>query len=279
MAATFFRFAFVCFVAQTAFAQSTLSQSSSGEFYLPRVASGSHPQAAIALWARQQKEQMETKTSDYEATLVSRERIGGKLSDVDTIKIKVRHKPFSVYIHVLTPDHKDDEAIYVEGRNDGKLLGHTTGFTGRLVGTVALDPHGSTAMNGQRYAITEIGIAKLCGRILKYAEDDMHYDESQVHVTQGVKTDNRICTLVETIHPVERTNFHFFRQRIYIDAQWHIPVRYEQYDWPKKPDGADESAKDGSGELVEEYNYTQLKLDNGFTDADFDPHNPNYGFP
>jgi hypothetical protein len=212
----------------------------------------------------------------------------------------------SVYVKVLTQgSHTGDEALYVEGRNDNKLLGHTTGFTGRLVGTVALDPHGATAMDGQRYAITEIGMAKLCDRILRYAEDDMHYAESRVKVSQEVKSGDRVCTLVETVHPRLRTNFHFFRQRIYIDAQWHLPVRYEQYDWPKpsagdkkedekkdnankednnknegdKKEVADDSGEELSGELVEEYNYTHVKLNNGFTDADFDPHNPKYAFP
>ena len=34
----------------------------------------------------------------------------------------------------------------------------------------------------------------------------------------------------------------------------------------------------GSPELIEEYTYLNLKLNNGFTDADFDTHNANYHF-
>ena len=30
--------------------------------------------------------------------------------------------------------------------------------------------------------------------------------------------------------------------------------------------------------LLEEYTYTDIKLNNGFTDADFDDHNPKYNF-
>ena len=33
-----------------------------------------------------------------------------------------------------------------------------------------------------------------------------------------------------------------------------------------------------AAELVEEYNYTNLKLNNGFGDGDFDPRNPQYAF-
>ena len=49
-----------------------------------------------------------------------------------------------------------------------------------------------------------------------------------------------------------------------------MPIRYESYDWPR-----------GEGhqpELMEEYTYLNLKLNNGFTDADFDAENPNYKF-
>ena len=49
----------------------------------------------------------------------------------------------------------------------------------------------------------------------------------------------------------------------------NIPIRFEAYDWP----GAA-----GQPQLIEEYTYVNLKLNNGFTDADFDIRNPNYGF-
>ena len=82
---------------------------------------------------------------DYSATIVSRERIGDKLEEYQNIFVKVRQSPPSVYVGVLAPEgHQGEEAIYVEGRNGGKLLGHTTGITGRMVGTVALDPRGAT---------------------------------------------------------------------------------------------------------------------------------------
>ena len=76
---------------------------------------------------------------------------------------------------------------------------------------------------------------------------------------------------MEVIHPVPRTNFQFHRLRLFVDEQLKLPVRYEQYDWPQQPGGPPE--------LVEEYNFMNLQINNGFTDADFDPRNPRYGFP
>ena len=52
--------------------------------------------------------------------------------------------------------------------------------------------------------------------------------------------------------------------------QTNIPVRYIAYDWPARPGDPPD--------VFEEYNYLDLKLNVGLTDADFDPHNPAYNF-
>jgi len=58
---------------------------------------------------------------------------------------------------------------------------------------------------------------------------------------------------------------------LFVDEQFKLPVRYEQFDWPQQPGGPPE--------LVEECNFLNVQINNGFTDADFDPRNPRYGFP
>jgi len=209
---------------------------------------------------------------DYAATIVSREQVGDSLEEYQSVLVKVRHRPLSIYVHVLTPEnHRGEEAIYVEGRNDGKLLGHTTGIAGQIVGTVALDPQSPTAMNGHRHPITELGIRRLCQRLIELGNNDVQFAESQVRFLSGLKLNDRRCTGMEVIHPVPRTSFQFHRLRLFIDEQLKLPVRYEQYTWPQQPGGPPE--------LVEEYNYMNLQVNNGFTDADFDPRNPRYGFP
>jgi hypothetical protein len=226
----------------------------------------------VLRWAQQEQAMIDGNVRDYSATIVSRERIGDKLEEYQSIFVKVRHRPLSIYVYVLTPEsHKGEEAIYVEGRNDEKLLGHTTGIAGRVVGTVALDPQGSTAMNGHLHPITELGIRHLCQRLIALGNNDVQFAESQVRFLSGLKLNDRRCTGVEVIHPVPRTNFQFHRLRLFVDEQLKLPVRYEQYDWPRQPGGPPE--------LVEEYNFMNVQINNGFTDADFDPRNPRYGFP
>ena len=43
------------------------------------------------------------KIQDYSATVIKRERISGKLSEPEYLFIKIRHKPFSVYLKFLAP--------------------------------------------------------------------------------------------------------------------------------------------------------------------------------
>ena len=87
-------------------------------------------------------------------------------------------------------------------------------------------------------------------------------------IFRGSKVNDRPCTSIEVVHPVPRNNFRFHLLRVFIDEELKVPIRYELYGWPRQPGGP--------AELVEEYTYVNLKLNNGYGDADFDPRNPRY---
>jgi hypothetical protein len=229
-----------------------------------------HPLMPAIRWAREGMSNIE-KIQDYSATLVKRERFSGKLSEYQYMFVKVRHKPFSVYMCFLAPStEKGQEVIYVEGQNNGNMWAHGTGVKETVFGTVSLPPNGFYAMRGQRYPLTELGILNLIRRLVEVAEKDMNYGECEVKFIKGAKINDRVCTCIQVVHPVPRRNFLFNVARIFIDDELNVPVRYESYGWPKEAGG--------TPELDEEYTYLNLKLNNGFTDADFDIRNPNYKF-
>lgn len=64
---------------------------------------------------------------------------------------------------------------------------------------------------------------------------------------------------------------------IYFDDELKVPIWYESYDFPVK--------EGGKPALLEEYTYLNVKMNNGFTDKDFDlfrtPRSPPkvYGIP
>ena len=231
---------------------------------------GEHPLAPAMKTTREALELLDREYRDYSATMVKRERIDGKLSDYEYIYVKIRHKPFSVYTHFLKPEsQKGQEAIYVAGRNDGKLQAHGVGMQS-LIGTVSLDPNGSMAMKGQRYPITQAGIRNLMLKILEIGQREMEFGECEVKFFQGAKVEGRTCTLVELHHPKRRKEFAYALARVYVDDEYKAPVRFEGYEWGKKPGDAPV--------LIEEYTYTKLQFNRGFTDADFDTRNKSYKF-
>jgi hypothetical protein len=228
-----------------------------------------HPLMPVLRWGQKSLKVAE-KVQDYSATMVKRERIDGKIGEPEYMFIKVRQKPMSVYLYCLKPDHlKGQEALWIQGQNNGKMWGHAQGIR-KVFGTVPLDPTGPIAMKGNRYPITEIGLLNLVRRLIEEGEKDTQYGECEVKYFQGAKINGRSCTCIQVVHPVPRRNFQFHLARIFVDDEYNLPVRFEAYDWPTQP-GA-------QPELIEEYTYVNIKMNNGFTDADFDLRNPAYGF-
>jgi hypothetical protein len=232
---------------------------------------GVHPlQPALEL-AQKGLGQLRGTMQDYSATMVKRERIDGKLGDHEYMFAKVRHEPFSVYLYFLAPDAvKGQEVLWVDGRNEGNMLAHAGSGVRAMVGSVSLKPDGVLAMQGNRYPVTEIGVENLAKRLVEVAEHDKQFGECEVNFFKDAKVNGRVCTCVQVVHPVPRRNFRFHLARVFIDDEYMIPIRYEAYDWPLE--------QGGQPVLMEEYTYMNVKINNGFTDADFDPKNAAYKF-
>lgn len=228
-----------------------------------------HPLAPVLRWGRDSLK-VAQRIQDYSAVMVKHERHNGKVADPEYMFIKVRHNPLSVYVCFLKPDHlKGQEAIWVQGQNNGKILGHGVGMR-KAFGTMALDPNGLVAMQGNRYPVSEIGLRNLVQRLIEEGEKDAQFGECEVKYFPGAKLNGRTCTCIQVMHPVPRRNFLYHMARIFVDDEYNLPVRFEAYDWPSRQGGAPE--------LLEEYTYVNIKMNNGFTDADFDTRNPAYGF-
>lgn len=207
---------------------------------------------------------------DYTATLIKHERIGNTLAPKQYLAIKVRHKPFSVYLKVLSPTSlKGQEAIYIEGANNGRMWAHGVGIQ-EVIGTVLLAPNGPLAMRGQRYPITELGVLNLTKRLIEVGEEDAKHGDCEVKLFKNTKINDRVCTCIQVVHPVREKNFLFHIARVFVDDELIIPIRYSAYDWPKTPDSPPE--------VIEEYTYVDFKPNVGLTAADFDIHNSEYNF-
>jgi hypothetical protein len=77
--------------------------------------------------------------------------------------------------------HRGREVIYVEGKNEGKVIARPEGLLGAFLRIVRLNPEETRTENG-RYTIKDIGIGNLINRLvdltlLAKANDDLeiHY--------------------------------------------------------------------------------------------------------
>ena len=173
--------------------------------------------------------------------------------------------------YFLAPDAvKGQEVIYVDGKNDGNMLAHAGSGVRAMMGTVALKPQSMLAMAGNRYPITELGVENLTKRLVEVAQHDKQFGECDVNFYPNAKVNGRVCTCIQVVHPQPRRNFRYHMARVFIDDEMKIPTRFEAYDWP--PTEGEKPV------LMEEYTYMNVKLNNGFSDADFDVKNTTYKF-
>jgi hypothetical protein len=206
---------------------------------------------------------------DYVCTFHKRERIDGRLSAPHVMFMKARTRPRSVYLKFRQPA-AGREAIYIEGRHDGKVLAHDVGLGRLIAGTLHLDPNGPRAMEDNRHPITEAGIGPLLDTLEARWSAELDSAESQVEFRDAKLVDSRPCQLIQVTHTRRSPDFLFYQVQVSIDRELGLPIRFEAYDWPEDPSTAPA--------LLEEYRYADLKLDVGLSDLDFDVSNEDYAF-
>lgn len=234
-----------------------------------QVRPGEHPLEPALRIARSGLNYIDQDIQDYSCTLIKRERINGELGAHQYAFCKVRHEPFSVYMYFLAPDDvKTNEAMIITGKNDGKARCRTGQGLRARFGWVSLNPTAVMMMKGQRYPITMTGIRMLTQRMIEMGEQETKFGECEVKFFKGAKINGRSCMCIQVKHPTPRKQFAFHLARIFIDEEMTVPVRYAAYTWPKQ--------EGGKPVLEEEYTYVNLKLNNGFTDADFDDQAPGF---
>ncbi len=227
---------------------------------------GEHPLMPALRFAKLGLQNIDANIQDYSALVYKQERIDGVLNEEEVAFVKIRHQPFSVYMYFLKP-HKGRECLYVDPQNGekGKLYAMDCGWRRRL-GVFPLDPDGALAMKGQKYPITKLGIRNLTTELIEVATNDTKFAECEVKVGDNVIM-QRPVTQITVTHPVPRRNFRFHKAEVFIDKEMQVPIRYAAYLWPQNPGEAPP--------LEEAYTYVNVKVNNGFTDADFDKDNPN----
>ncbi len=237
-----------------------------------------HPLEPFLRRARDLLQRIET-ISDYTCTIVRRERIGEELQGFEWIYAKLRHEPgpaghgdapISVYLRFLGPEEvAGREVIYRPAAYGDKLIVRRGGTRFAYV-TASIKPDGDLAMQNSRYPVTAIGLENMLRRLIEVGEEDVQRGECQVQYFTDAKIDGRSCEAIRVTHPFRRPYFRYHVAEIFVDDELQVPVRFASYDWPEQ--------EGGKPRLLEEYTFTQLRLNVGLSDTDFDYRNSEYGF-
>ena len=243
-----------------------------------------HPLVPALLLGYEGIQYLQQHVRDYEGVLISRERINGKLRDYESMNVKIRRRqekdgkvtvPFSVYLYFNGPKKlKGREVLFVQGRDDNKMLARNGGSSHLQDITMSLDPLSPRAMRDHRYPITEIGMEVLARRLIEVGHESLQIDrerqECEVKSRDGAKINGQTCRVIQVKFPARRDKLRFHLARIFVEQDRPIPIRYEAYGWP--------SSEGAAPPLLEEYTYLNVKLNRGLTDLDFDRDNPAYRF-
>jgi hypothetical protein len=198
---------------------------------------------------------------DYSCTLVSRERVKDKLGDESIMQMKVKAQPFSVYLRWLGPA-KDvgQEVVYVQGKNNGKMLVKSKAHP--LPGFHAIDPDDPRVRQNSRHNIREAGIGNMIDETIKSWELDRAIGKAKVLPPLEASYNKRDCLKVEVVHLEKNAQTPCYRTVIYLEKVSKLPIRLENYDWPRQGGPAD-------GELLEMFSYVNIQFNAGITDAEF----------
>ena len=200
---------------------------------------------------------------DYTALFRRQERIDGDWRPEEVSFLKFQ-RPFKVYVRWLSGPPVGREAIYVQGANENKVVIHEAqGFSSFF--SFLLDPEGKRILKDSRYPFTEIGIGRLIERLGRDARRAWTKGELRLVDHGKAKVGGRNVRLIEGILPLDRrAGYDSYRMILAIDEESGLPIQASIYGW----DNA----------LTGEYGYSELRLNPGLGEADFEPSNPAYNF-
>jgi hypothetical protein len=219
-----------------------------------------------------------TDVPDYTCTFYKQERIGSDLSDGQFIELKMRHKPFSVYMKWLNGE-KGRELLYVDGEQDNKMIVHPGGWKARLVPAIKLEPDSSLAMAESRHPVTMVGLIKLCDEIIVRRKSELeHKCPVRCQLTENETANERPCYCFVSTYLDRKTSEEYRKSIQYIDREWLLPICVKNFAWPEGQQTYANDAALDEATLIEHYAYSELQLNQQLANDDFDRANKSYNF-
>ncbi len=197
---------------------------------------------------------------DYTAVYHKEERLkSAKLRPKEIIFVKFR-KPNQIYMKWIEEPNKGMELIYPVREN--KLVVEPGGLLDVITPKMYLNPTDKLSLLENRHPITEADLGYFIRRYSEDIQTAKEKGELQVRLDEGVDFKGSLADRVEFFLP--QNGYYCSRSVVYFDQKSRLPLHVEFYDT--------------ENQLFERYSYTQLQLNVGLQDIDFDEENPKYDF-
>lgn len=210
---------------------------------------------------------------DYEVTFVKQESLASGMSAEQEIQVKFRNEPYSVFMHWTRNQGLAERVIYVKGRWIDKDADNPDereqaicqpGAALRLLVKSVFQPiHGSRAHDASRRYIDEFGFQRSLDLLIKYCEIASDRKELKLEYRGESFFDGRPTWVLRRHLPYEKEGGTYPDRicEIHIDREYRIPVAVYCYSNDEmKPE-----------QLLGKYEYTNIRLNAGLREADFDP--------
>lgn len=211
------------------------------------------------------RREYDNRVRDYVCQFTKQELLGGRLTAEQVAEAKFREGPFSVYMHITKNPQRARRLLFVQDRivKDGKqhLTIQPEGPIARLlVNSVQRPVDGKDARRASRKPITQFGFAQSLDMLIKYAEIAKDRGRLDVRYIGESEIGGRPTHVIERWLPIDDTSYPWPDARviIHMDQEWNLPLACYSY--------ADFECK----KLLGKYTYTNVHLNVGLQDADFE---------
>lgn len=207
----------------------------------------------------------------YTANFSKEEIVWGRETGPQTMRLKLRHEPFSVYLRWIE-GKQGQELLYVTGRNEGKMLVRAAGFKG-LLGAIKLEVDGDMAMRESRHPVTEMGLLELAKTVLSYRYHEASWKSGYQCSHDKKSVDGRPCHHYTLVYEDQKRSPEYRKSEVWIDAETFVIAKIRNFGWPEE-----KIAKNQLDEatLLEEYTYTNINFHPQLMARDFSATNDNY---
>ena len=200
-----------------------------------------------------------SKIRDYAGMYVRQERVPGRLVPEEVCELRVRCRPFAASVKVVAPrELAGRETVISTGRAASKVKLKEPGRPA-FVSLPADDPR---AVADTRHALPDVGLLAVLDRVERAVLVERRAGNPVQVLAADYLYAGKPCKRVEVFCDRPHTHRYAARHVLFLDAETHLPVRYEAYDQPRPGEG--------TGDAIEVQSFVGLRFNVGLGESAFD---------